>query len=341
MVSGPTPPGTGRHRAGDLGDAGMHVADGDSPVPGERRQPRRVGREPRPDLRFVGHRVDPDVDHDGPGLDELRRDEGRSADGGHQDVRRARHRRQIPRPRVADGHRRVAVQQQQRHRLADDVAAADDDRPRARDGDAGAVEQFDDARRRARRRGPAGSARAGRRWPGVKPSTSLAGSIASRTRVSASSPMPAGSGDCTRIPSMSSRPFSAATVASTSRDRRVGRHADQLGADAGLRRRSSACCGRRSRSRVVARQDDAEARRPSERVAVKRRDRGACSSARMAAAGRRRRRECALPWSRPRQVPGLRPARPGRRRLEVAQAVGPAQHHQLIARAASRRRRAG
>ena len=43
----------------------------------------------------------------------------------------------------------MPVQQQQRHRLADDVAAADDDRASSRDGDAGSVEQLDDARRRA------------------------------------------------------------------------------------------------------------------------------------------------------------------------------------------------
>ncbi len=51
---------------------------------------------------------------------------------------------------------------------------------------------------------------------GWKPSTSLAGETASNTRCSAPRPMPAGSGDCTRMPSTVSSPFSRSTSASTS-----------------------------------------------------------------------------------------------------------------------------
>ncbi len=55
-----------------------------------------------------------------------------------------RHSGKIGRLRVADRHRRVALQQQQRHRLADDVAAADDARPASSDWDAFRVQQLDD-----------------------------------------------------------------------------------------------------------------------------------------------------------------------------------------------------
>ena len=51
--------------------------------------------------------------------------------------------------RVADGDRRVARSQQRRHRLADDLAAAQDDRVRALDRDLVGVEQGKDAGRRA------------------------------------------------------------------------------------------------------------------------------------------------------------------------------------------------
>ena len=50
---------------------------------------------------------------------------------------------------MADGHRRVPVQQQQRHRLADDVAPADHHGARAGDRNIRSLEQLDDARWRA------------------------------------------------------------------------------------------------------------------------------------------------------------------------------------------------
>ena len=76
-----------------------------------------------------------DVDHRRAGLDELRRHEAGPADRGDQDVGRRGDRRQVRRLRVADRDRRVALQQQHRHRLADDLAAPDDDRVRAGDRD--------------------------------------------------------------------------------------------------------------------------------------------------------------------------------------------------------------
>ena len=54
-------------------------------------------------------------------------------------------------PRVTDGHGGVAVQQHDRHRLADDVAPADHDGVTTRDGDIGSFEQLDHAGRGARR----------------------------------------------------------------------------------------------------------------------------------------------------------------------------------------------
>ena len=52
--------------------------------------------------------------------------------------------------RVADGHGGVALEQQERHRLADQVAAPDHDGAGALELDAGGVEQAHDAERRAR-----------------------------------------------------------------------------------------------------------------------------------------------------------------------------------------------
>ena len=51
---------------------------------------------------------------------------------------------------------------------------------------------------------------------GWKPSTSLAGSMASKTCCSASAPIPSGSGDCTRTASTASAALNRATIAMTS-----------------------------------------------------------------------------------------------------------------------------
>ena len=51
---------------------------------------------------------------------------------------------------MTDGHRGIAMQQQQRHRLADDLAAADHDGMTPGDRNLLALEQLDDAGRRAR-----------------------------------------------------------------------------------------------------------------------------------------------------------------------------------------------
>ncbi len=53
-------------------------------------------------------------------------------------------------------------------------------------------------------------------FSGWNPSTSLSGSIASKTTCSAVGPSPDGSGDCTRIPSQSGLVLRSDTIASTS-----------------------------------------------------------------------------------------------------------------------------
>ena len=72
IVSGPTPPGTGRQRAGDVGDAGMHVADDDRAAPIERFEPRRTGAEQPLDKLPILHGRRADVDDRRAGLDEVR-----------------------------------------------------------------------------------------------------------------------------------------------------------------------------------------------------------------------------------------------------------------------------
>ena len=108
MVIGPTPPGTGviapatSHRGVEV-----DVAD-ELAVRRMRLMPTSI---------TVGARLDPVA------LDHLR-----PADGGDQHVGAPADRRQIAGARVGDGHGGVRRQQQLRHRLADEVRAADDHR---------------------------------------------------------------------------------------------------------------------------------------------------------------------------------------------------------------------
>jgi len=75
--------------------------------------------------------VDPHVDDGRTRLDHVGRHEARLADGGDDDVGGADDRGEILRPAVADGDSGVAshpfLDQERRHRLADNFAAADDD----------------------------------------------------------------------------------------------------------------------------------------------------------------------------------------------------------------------
>ena len=96
------------------------------------------------DLR-IRHLVHPDIDDSSARLDEGLRHQSRPADGCNENVRAAADLCEIWRSRVTHGYRCVTMQQQQRHRLADDVAAADDDGVTSGDRDALAIEQLDDA----------------------------------------------------------------------------------------------------------------------------------------------------------------------------------------------------
>ena len=85
-----------------------------------------------------------------PGLSMSPGDEARVARRDDDDVGRADVCREVDRPRVADGDRRVLAEEQERRRQADDGRPADDDRVLALDLDPGAAQDLD---RRMRGRG--------------------------------------------------------------------------------------------------------------------------------------------------------------------------------------------
>ena len=97
--------------------------------------------------------VDADIDDDGAGLDPGAPDHFGPADGGHHHIGATDRFGEIAGARMGDGDGGVARQQQLRHRLADDVGAADDDRlgagERPVQGLRGAVDQHHAAGRRA------------------------------------------------------------------------------------------------------------------------------------------------------------------------------------------------
>src|SRR5919198_126001 len=105
--------------------------------------------------RLVRHAVHPDVDDGRARPHVLAAYEARAPDRRDEYVGLPRHRRQVARARVADGHGRVALEEQLRHGPADDVASPDDDGPRAGDFDPLAHEQLDYAGGRARQKGGA------------------------------------------------------------------------------------------------------------------------------------------------------------------------------------------
>ena len=85
-----------------------------------------------------------------PGLIQSPLDHLRAADRGDDDVGAAHHVGQVARARVGDGHGRALAEQQQRHRLADDVRAADHHRVLAAEVAELALQQHKAAERRAR-----------------------------------------------------------------------------------------------------------------------------------------------------------------------------------------------
>ena len=83
---------------------------------------------------------------------------------------------------------------------------------------------------------------------GLKPSTSLSGSMVSNTVISACGPSAAGSGDCTRMPSCAGLAFRRRTSRQDVLERGGRRQADQVDASGRTRRRCGPCCGRRPRT---------------------------------------------------------------------------------------------
>ena len=139
------------------------------------------------------------------GLDPVAADHLGPADGGDDDVRAARDRRQVVRARMRDGHGAVRLQQQLRHRLADDVGAPDHDRLAA----GKAAERRAQQQQAAQRRAGHEAVRADREPAHVghvEAVDVLVGSIASMT---AASTMPAGSGGGPRIPCTAGSTLSA------------------------------------------------------------------------------------------------------------------------------------
>ncbi len=120
---------------GQRPDAAGHRRDGSH-------HPLRAGEVDVTDDAVVDH-VDAHVHDGGTRLEHGTRDEAGHAGGHDDDVGGARVGGQIDRAGVTDGHGGVLAQQEQRGGLADDVAAPDDDRVLALDGDAAPLEELD------------------------------------------------------------------------------------------------------------------------------------------------------------------------------------------------------
>ena len=96
-----------------------------------------------------GEAVDADVDDRRAGLEPVALDHFGAADGGDDDVGAADDVGQVAGAAVGDGDGAAFAEQQQRHRLADDVGAADDDRVHAGKIAQLGLEQHQAAERRA------------------------------------------------------------------------------------------------------------------------------------------------------------------------------------------------
>ena len=217
IVSGPTPPGTGVSAPATSATSGCTSPDHDGPARSNASRRFEPAGNSRSTVARSATRLQiPTSMTVAPGLDEARASRtpaGRWRRPGCRPPRATAG--QVRRARMTDRHGGVAMQQQQRHRLADDVAAPDHDGAGAGDRNPRSLQQLDDAGRRARH-----EVRAILHEPAdvdrMKPSTSLSGRIASNTRRSASAPIAAGSGDCTRMPSCTSLAFRRSTTSSSS-----------------------------------------------------------------------------------------------------------------------------
>ena len=111
MVIGPTPPGTG------VIAPATSIASSKATSPSSLRVPSGCSTRSWPTSMTVA-----------PGFSQPPRISSGPADGGDDDVGAANDVGQVAGPRMGDGHRAIRLQQQLRHRLADDVRPADDHR---------------------------------------------------------------------------------------------------------------------------------------------------------------------------------------------------------------------
>ena len=94
--------------------------------------------------------VDSDIDHGGSGLDPIASNQLGLTDRSNEHVRLAADLRQVTTPGMADGNRRVMLDEQKRNRHPDDVRAPKHDRPAPLQPSAGSLQQSQAARRSAR-----------------------------------------------------------------------------------------------------------------------------------------------------------------------------------------------
>src|SRR5688572_24445045 len=106
-------------RIGHRADATGHGRDGS----------RDAQRRVEIDVAYhaTAHDVDADIDDERAGMEHLAIDQAGRARGTDDDLGTGNLSREVTRPAVADGDRAVLAHEQQLHRLADDVAAPDDD----------------------------------------------------------------------------------------------------------------------------------------------------------------------------------------------------------------------
>ena len=225
MVIGPTPPGTGVMAPATLTASAKSTSPTSLPLPSG-----------------FTMRLMPTSMTMAPGLIQSPLHDLRLADGGDDEIGAAHDSGQILGARMRDGHRAVLAQQQLRHRLADDVGAADDDGVEARQVVLHRLREDDRADGRARRQRALADRQAARRSSG-----------GSRRRPSPGRSAPApcwqsmclGSGICTRMPLTFGSALSLATRSST---HLLGRVLGQLVLErlhAAPRRSAPPCCARR------------------------------------------------------------------------------------------------
>ncbi len=158
-----------------------------------------------------------------PGFTNSRVDEARATDGGDEDVRAGAHRAQVAGARVADGDRGVGLQQKLRHRLAEQVGAPHHHRFGAFEIRASTLASSSITPEGVQGRRPGRPSESKPAFTGVRPSTSLPGSI---SEVSEGPSRWEGSGSCNSTPSTSESSLRVVSRSATSSKRGTRRKAD-------------------------------------------------------------------------------------------------------------------